>query len=305
MAEVGRLFKENAVIAPLMWHLLIQPEVPRVTYRIRTHVLNGHADEAGRLKESFKEIFALEAVAAAIIAQIAITALSLGDFGNIHWTASAFAYSSLVSGVLSTYYSFYVQQLLSSLHTSEDVREWLLAKKLVAAPEPPSGTRGRRQLEIQCTDIEIPSATAAALLTAPTRLLMFSVMFLFLALGVYLACMYSHDLGNLRGYRANLAVLVFFIIISIFSIWELLIPLSYKDSARWTAHGHRDGEELRDIGVGRDSMLARENRSTIAASSREDLLQEGLKASIRAQEESLKAQKALLDLLHVQVLPPV
>jgi hypothetical protein len=155
MAEVGRLFKENAVIAPLMWHLLIQPEVPRVTYRIRTHVLNGHADEAGRLKESFKEIFALEAVAvscliwssralrvlqmlmqrdlhvkAAIIAQIAITALSLGDFGNIHWTASAFAYSSLVSGVLSTYYSFYVQQLLSSLHTSEDVREWLLARKL-------------------------------------------------------------------------------------------------------------------------------------------------------------------------------
>jgi hypothetical protein len=117
--------------------------------------------------------------------------------------------------------------------------------------------------------------------------------------------MYSHDLGNLRGYRANLAVLVFFKIISSFSIWELLIPLFYKDSARWTAQEHGDGEELRDIGVGRDSMLARENRSAIAASSKEDVLQEGLKASIRSQEESLKAQKALHDLLHVQFLPPV
>jgi hypothetical protein len=62
---------------------------------------------------------------AAIVAQIAITMPGLSDFGNVHWTATAFAYTSLVSGLLSTYCSFYVQQLLSDLHSSEDLCNWL------------------------------------------------------------------------------------------------------------------------------------------------------------------------------------
>jgi hypothetical protein len=53
----------------------------------------------------------------------------LSNFGNIHWTATAFAYTSLVSGLLSTFYSFFVQQILSDLHSPEDVHEWLTSPR--------------------------------------------------------------------------------------------------------------------------------------------------------------------------------
>jgi hypothetical protein len=60
--ETFILVREN-LANPLAWSLLIKPEVIQLTYRIRRYVLNGDANEAWRIKESYKDTFAMEAVA--------------------------------------------------------------------------------------------------------------------------------------------------------------------------------------------------------------------------------------------------
>jgi hypothetical protein len=61
LEELLLLFLEN-IANPLLWNLLVKLGLPRVTHRIRKYVLNGDAKEAWRLKESYKDTFALEAV---------------------------------------------------------------------------------------------------------------------------------------------------------------------------------------------------------------------------------------------------
>jgi hypothetical protein len=225
----------------------------------------------------------------------------LSDFGNIHWTATAFAYTSLVSGLLSTYFSFYVQRTLGDLHSPEDVREWLTSprndytdrffnailrqhrSRKTGEHAPDSGER-------------IPSLTAAAILTAPSRLLSLSILALFVTLGVYLGSVYTARLGTLKGSNANLGVLLFFIISLVLALSEVFIPLNSKRVDQITAsivRNRTEGNSRHNIGL------------TIAVAPSEssetgDVFREALKASIRAQEESLKAQKALLELLDLQ-----
>jgi hypothetical protein len=60
--EEKRLLLLENIANPLSWSLLLKHDVPQVTHRIRKYVLNGDAQEAWRLKESYKDTFALEAV---------------------------------------------------------------------------------------------------------------------------------------------------------------------------------------------------------------------------------------------------
>ncbi|KAF2185628.1 hypothetical protein K469DRAFT_665261 [Zopfia rhizophila CBS 207.26] len=301
------LLREN-IANPLSWSLLFKSDVPQVTYRIRNYVLNGDAKEALRLKESYKDTFALEAVSAAIIAQITITMPGLSDFGNIHWTATAFAYTSLVSGILSTFFSFYVQKILSDLHGPKDVREWLtsprnkLADRFIDAILPqyrPPRTAGNAANRRD----RIPSLTAAATLTAPSRLLSFSIISLFVALGIYLGSVHTAKLGTLKGSNANLAVLLFFIIFSAWAIFEIYLPVNSKHVDQITASLVSNVEcdfQLRELGNSRPNIGPTTAVTSSETLETEDIIREALKASIRAQEESLKAQKALLELLDSQ-----
>ncbi|KAF7513637.1 hypothetical protein GJ744_008931 [Endocarpon pusillum] len=290
---------------PLTWSLLLNLDTIPLTHRIRKYVLDGDSKEAWRLKESYKDTFAMEAVAAAITAQIAITMPGLPDFGTIHWTATAFAYTSLVSGLLSTFFSFYVQQILSDLHSPEDVREWLTSPRRsldnyfvnivcqrlrIIAGEP--ANRGDR----------IPSLTAAATLTAPGRLLSLSIVMLFVALGIYLGSVWTAKLGALKGSNANLAVLLFFIIFAAYSLGEVFLPLRTKLLEQNAALLVRDREEPGLQSVGPRNDMANTGATTEAArsgntSETEVVIRQALQASFSAQEESLKSQKALLQLL--------
>jgi hypothetical protein len=233
----------------------------------------------------------------------------LSNFGNMHWTATAFAYTSLVCGLLSTFFSFYVQQILSDLHSPEDVHEWL------TSPRDNFADRFRNTILVRFISQRttehaanrgdrMPSLTAAATLTAPSRLLGLSIMSLFIALGVYLGSMYTAELGTLKGSNANLAVLLFFIIFSTWAIFEIYLPLNSKRVDQITASMVRN-EEDRDFQF-RESGNSRHNiRPPTAVASSETsetghVIREALEASIRAQEDSLKAQKALLELLDSQ-----
>ncbi|EAU31193.1 predicted protein [Aspergillus terreus NIH2624] len=164
----------------------------------------------------------MEAVASAIIAQIAITMLSLSNFDTVYWPATACAYSSLICGILSTCFAFIVQQLLSDLHSPEDVRMWLTT------------TRHSHWLywifygTERASNIEekVPSIASAIILTTPSKLLRLSILALFVALGIYLGCVYQAELGNLEGRNANMWVFIFFIAVSSVMILDASMPMA-------------------------------------------------------------------------------
>ncbi|KAF2100787.1 hypothetical protein NA57DRAFT_74383 [Rhizodiscina lignyota] len=306
--EFLRLVGEN-IASPLSWSLLVNIDVPQVTHRIRKYVLNGDSKEAWGLKESYKDTFALEAVSAAIIAQIVITMPGLSDFGNIHWTATAFAYTSLVSGILSTFCSFYIQKILSDLHSPEDVREWLTSPRNSLADRILTAIFGQDRPEWTTDHTanqgdRIPSLTAASALTAPNRLLSFSIVSLFVALGIYLGSLWTAKLGALKGSNANLAVLLFFIIFSAWAVFVVYLPLNSKRVDQITASLVRNEEEhgvqIPELGSNKHQTAQMTAVASSEAPDVRDSIREALRASIRAQEESLKAQKALLDWFHSQ-----
>jgi hypothetical protein len=234
---------------------------------------------------------------AAIIAQIAITMPGLANFGSIHWTATAFAYTSLVCGLLSTFFSFYVQQILNNLQSAEAVHGWFTQPRNNFTTRLLNSVFGQHKPGTNDAD-RIPSLTAAAILTAPSRLLFLSVMSLFVALGIYLGSIYTAKLGELKGSNANLAVLLFFIIFSAWSLSEISIPLLSKELDQIAIE--RD-DEARNFPLAVLSSRRRGTEPTIILALDEptgtgDVIREALRASIQAQEESLRAQKALLEL---------
>ncbi|KAF2801310.1 uncharacterized protein BDZ99DRAFT_528527 [Mytilinidion resinicola] len=218
-------------------------------------------------------------------------------------TATAFAYTSLVSGLLSTFFSFYVQQVLSELHRPEDVYEWLTTPRMSFMGRIVE-TLGRRQRTLMPANRaeRIPSLTAAATLTAPSGLLTFSIVTLFIVLGVYLDSVYKERLSALKGRNANLAVLLFFIIFAANSIIGVLLPLFSKRVEQFRSLLARDEENpgLQSMGLRiekADAGASGKAADSSGSSDTDAVIRRALEASIHAQKESLKAQKALLKLL--------
>ncbi|PGH07457.1 hypothetical protein GX51_01758 [Blastomyces parvus] len=61
----------------------------------------------------------------AIIAQVAISALSLQSLSSAHWTSLAVFVISLVTALLSVFYACLLHRTLGSLYRTEDVKDWL------------------------------------------------------------------------------------------------------------------------------------------------------------------------------------
>ncbi|THV93978.1 hypothetical protein D6D26_07970 [Aureobasidium pullulans] len=196
--------------------LVLFPDARQVMKRIETHLLESQSDNAMVMKKALAEDCTMLAVAAAIIAQIAITALSLGSSDTIHWTANAAFVISLVTASLSVFYACLLQQHISGLFTSEDVKSWLskpaskyemetleiMASELRRARYrwqdlgPLSDARQsaletfRKQIEGFARECKWKTASfnAAFMIKVPSLLLNWSVGAFILGLGVYLGC---------------------------------------------------------------------------------------------------------------------
>ena len=74
-SELLLLFREN-LTNPLTWSLLAKLDIIPVTQRIRRYMLNGDSSEdakqAWHLKESYKDTFAMEAVAVSPLGSVEI-----------------------------------------------------------------------------------------------------------------------------------------------------------------------------------------------------------------------------------------
>ncbi|EDO01032.1 predicted protein [Sclerotinia sclerotiorum 1980 UF-70] len=69
------------------------------------------------------------AVAAAIVAQIAITGLSLESLNQTHWIAKSSFVMSLTFALVAVYYSVAQQRILGRLIKAKDVRNWIRGRK--------------------------------------------------------------------------------------------------------------------------------------------------------------------------------
>lgn len=167
----------------------------------------------------------------AIVAQIAITALSLEYLEDTHWTASAAFVISLVAGLLSVYYACILQQQLSGLHSPEETLLWLTIT-VRALPHPLIPEMGILEFWHHAQTYKdndlIPSFNAALLLVVPSILLNWSSVTLLIGIGIYFGMIYAENLGSLRGNNSNLAILLVYVLFTSGALLGYLWPLLQK-----------------------------------------------------------------------------
>lgn len=144
---------------------------------------------------------------------------------------------------------------------------------------------------------KVPSIAAAIILTTPSKLLRLSILALFVALGIYLGCVYQAGLGNLEGRNANMWVFVFFIAVSGVTLIDSFIPMTTVIPA---SERSLSDEELQPWSNSGSSIAPIAGDTSSQACRTEDLIRDALESSICAQEKSIHAQKTLLDLLKAQ-----
>jgi len=194
----------------------------------------------------------MDILQAAIVAQIAITALALGNSDTTHWTANAAFVISLVTASLSVFYACLLRQHISGLFTSEDVKSWLskpaakyemeeleqiastLRKTITPFPElglvvPQSSVETyRRTIENFAQEFKWKTASfnAAFMIKVPSLLLNWSVGAFILGLGVYLGCVWRPD--GISERNGSLGILITYLITTVGGLLLYYVPKAGK-----------------------------------------------------------------------------
>ncbi|KAL8722978.1 MAG: hypothetical protein Q9181_007383, partial [Wetmoreana brouardii] len=95
--------------------------------RFEQDIINGQDEDLLGCKTSLASELSMVAVAGAILAQIAITALSLQNIEDVHWIVRGFFACSLAMGLLSVAFAVMQQRTMGNLHKASSIRAWLLA----------------------------------------------------------------------------------------------------------------------------------------------------------------------------------
>ncbi|KAL8949413.1 MAG: hypothetical protein Q9183_007606 [Haloplaca sp. 2 TL-2023] len=142
--------------------------------RLEEEIVNGTDAGSMAWKTSLSNELSMVAVAGAILAQIAITALSLDGITTVHWIVRGFFASSLVLGLLSVQFAVMQQRTMGNLHKPSSIRAWLLANS--------SNDLSRHSRE----EKHRVSFTAAFLTQIPYTMIEYGTAFLIVGFGLYL-----------------------------------------------------------------------------------------------------------------------
>ncbi|RSM17099.1 hypothetical protein CDV31_003992 [Fusarium ambrosium] len=191
------------------------------------------------------------AIAGAIIAQIAITGLSLEAMSQAHWTAAAFLVVSLIFGLISVYVAFIVQQELNGLLGSGGFADWLTltpsaqelpsnrysSSRHPAVPQTQESSQPRTEAvpraEHSPVDLHLqrePSALAAIMMATPSGLLGLSLNAFIFGLGIYLGSAYTGNLVPDFGKGGSLGILIFYIVAATTGTFLYMFPRLLKSS---------------------------------------------------------------------------
>jgi hypothetical protein len=204
--------------------------VLRIMDRVEQNVLPRTSDPRA-FKTSFSSDFTMLSVTAAIIAQVAITALALPNINQVHWTATAGLVTSLVTGCMSVWVSTTVSRLLTSLDSADAIRDWLSkpasknarlgfekelkvildAADLISTEEVES-IQGSIYKFLEDNKWKLPSFYSCTMLTAPSLLLNVSLSSFLLALGIYLGTVWKKNLDPIAGNVASRSIMICYIV---------------------------------------------------------------------------------------------
>lgn len=164
----------------------------------------------------------------AIVAQIAITALSLPNVEGTHWTCEAAFVTSLITGCLAVYFACIVQVYLGGLHDDKEVLK-LLTRPCKLSWRYTTDDHGQYlQNPVEPYIGKTASFHAALLLVGPAHILNWSLVSFLVGLGIYLGLTYTKQLGDLPGGNANLAVLLVYIIVTLIAAANFYVPITLK-----------------------------------------------------------------------------
>ncbi|KAK8211576.1 hypothetical protein M8818_003231 [Zalaria obscura] len=154
-----------------------------------------------------------DALQGAIIAQVAISALSLDRVAQTHWTAQAAFVTSLVSGALSVYYACVVQQTAGSLIKPDELKDWLCGSRTSDTALQTTIQRRAREIRLGSRAMMTRDEVKELLELATTEQGSHKLIPSFLSDG---------------GPNASLAVLLFYVITAVLGLLVLYIPFGLK-----------------------------------------------------------------------------
>lgn len=305
-------------------------EAKNVVDQVREHFIKGDGglDQAMAFKDSYTPTFNMVGVAGAIIAQIALTALSLPNLDDTHWTARAAFTIGLVSGSLAVFCSCVLQSKMSGLHNAYAVRRWLTRPHETLADlydfqrttnrsksgaadledsHPPEDTTDE-QAKLVAMKRELfafreqlnklhyrPSLSAALIITAPSQLLNVALGSLLTGFGIYFGFVYTARLPAIENHHSALAVLTIYIVSAASGLILFYLPMLFKMVA--TMRDEKRGgleESVTDL---ERVINALQQRDVLSKS--DDTLS-ALNEIIRIQGEQLQVQKKFIAVLETQ-----
>ncbi|KAI7088627.1 hypothetical protein KC356_g3147 [Hortaea werneckii] len=226
---------------------LVFPDALDMIGRIHKDVIqDGTLHAATLTRDAMCANYNMTAVAAAIIAQVAISGLGLDEIANTHWMVQAAFIVSLVSGLLSVYYCCIIQQSFGTLVSPDDIKDWLCTPgewhgmkdelhKQINSFRPGTETTGTRE-QLQMTQDRVlarlqsdrwvtPSINSAVILVAPVRLLNLAVAAFLIGLGIYLGLAFSENIAIAAGNQGNLANMIIYILVVVICLLLFWIPV--------------------------------------------------------------------------------
>ncbi|KAL4786595.1 hypothetical protein BJX76DRAFT_365380 [Aspergillus varians] len=236
--------------------ITIFADAKQIVDRVEKHVLGAKTQEAIVLRKSTSEDCTMLAVAAAIVAQVAITALALDDLDMVHWTANAAFVLSLTAGGLSVFYACLVQQRMSSLFTAEEVKDFFskpssseglrhleqsldgLVSTMRRRSPSDETTIGRQRMAELESMIKLfksqnrwksASFHSILMVKAPTLLLKYALASFIIGLGIYLGCLAFNKVDSQQPRESHRAILIVYIVTSFLSLLIYYMPATLKD----------------------------------------------------------------------------
>ncbi|PWY75339.1 hypothetical protein BO94DRAFT_605837 [Aspergillus sclerotioniger CBS 115572] len=245
--------------------LLMLPNATQIVDRVEKHVLSAKSDEAIVLRKSTTEDCTMLAVAAAIVAQVAISALVLEDLDKVHWTVEAAFSLSLTAGGLSVFYACLIQQRLNSCLTTDDVKDFFSRvstsarlrefeqalddmasqmRKMDVGDEMTSVHEKVTRLESMIKDFKSAnrwksvSFLSILMVKAPTLLMKYALGSFIVGLGISFGCLAFSDVGSQKPQGRYLALFTVYIVTSCLGLFIYYVPSILKDLELSTARRH-------------------------------------------------------------------
>lgn len=125
------------------------------------------------------------------MAQIAITALSLADLSQTHWTARGLFTFSLVSSIIAVYYAGSQHRTIGRCLSASQIKAWIVSDE---------GFDGTgffyRDTQKYMSDVRKPAASSILSISAPVLLLSASLNSFLAGFGVYLGFVWTKSLDE-------------------------------------------------------------------------------------------------------------